>query len=558
MCGIAGIISDKPLERDVVPMIQAMLHRGPDNLDWIWLDGGSQLGHTRLAIIDTSEAGNQPMHFGRWWITYNGEIYNYRELRAHLESKGERFTTQTDTEVLLRMWAVYGPQCLDSLDGQFAFAVYDTEQKELTLVRDRAGEKPLYYLQRDGLFAFASELRALADLSERQVSQESLALYALYRYVPAPRSIWSDVHKLAPGHLAVVDAAGRLTERRWWSWEVEPAVAVTQSGFMEVCDEVHGVLRESVGRRLLSDVPLGMFLSGGIDSSLVASLATELGHTPKTFSIGFENDNASEHHQARAIAQHLGTDHHEHVFGAADLERVGRSIGDRMDEPNGDRSCVPTYLLAGFAKQHVTVALSGDGGDELFGGYDARYSKFSTEDPAGFYYGQLLPVYGVGFGIEGGDVAADELKAANLLFETHHPLNAYRLLDFNRYLPGCVLSKMDRMSMQHSLEVRTPFLEPQIMDIARKLPAAYLMNGQMGKLVLREIAGRYLPRDVALAPKRGFGMPKSVFAGNTKLMAELYEDASPHCERVGMPKPPGNINAVWAYIVLGQWLRSVA
>jgi asparagine synthase (glutamine-hydrolysing) len=557
MCGIAGIVNGDPLK--VADIVFAMSHRGPDFSECRTL-GNVTLGHARLAIIDTSAAGNQPMQFGKWRIVYNGECFNYRGLRAHLETKGHTFKTQTDTEVLLHMWAEYGSDCLHSLDGQFAFAIFDTEKKELTLVRDRAGEKPLYYLQRDGLVAFASELRPLAARSERQVSPESLALYALYRHVPAPRSIWSDVSKLAPGHLAVIDAAGKLTTKRWWSWEVEPTHEVTQKGYMDACDEVERTLLASVGRRLLSDVPLGMFLSGGIDSSLCAALVTKLGHTPKTFSIGFEGAD-SEHEQARLIANHLGTDHHEHVFGPADFESVGRTIGNRMDEPNGDRSCVPTYLLAGFAKQHVTVALSGDGGDELFGGYSRYFGRDQQIDPAdwpGHYYANRLPVYGVhDAGKISMDTVCEEMLAADPLFRSLDPLHALRALDFNRYLPGCVLSKMDRMSMAHSLEVRTPFLEPHLMDIARKLPSQYLMNSKMGKLVLREIAARYLPKEVALAPKKGFGLPKGVFGQNAKLMQELYEEAAPWCAKVGLPKPPNNMNAVWSFVVLGSWLRSI-
>jgi asparagine synthase (glutamine-hydrolysing) len=553
MCGIAGIVGGDPLL--AADMAFAMKHRGPD-VQRSKVFGNIALGHARLAIIDLSDAGIQPMTFGKWAITFGGEIYNYRDLRAHLETKGHAFTTQTDTEVLLHAWAEYGADCLHMLDGMFAFAVYNTETKELTLVRDRAGEKPLYYLERDGVLAFASELRALADLSERQVSQEALALYALYRYVPAPRSIWSDVRKLPPGCLAVVDGRG-VNVRRWWSWEVEPSHEVSAKGFMEVCDEVEDVLRHSVRRRLISDVPLGLFLSGGIDSSLTAALAVKLGHTPQTFSIGFEGAD-SEHEQARAIARHLGTEHHEHVFGPSDFESVGRTIGDRMDEPNGDRSCVPSYLLAGFAKQFVTVALSGDGGDELFAGYGRYFGITNPEYSPHAYYASALPVYGLDTP-KNSEAVLDDLDAAEPLFWTHtDKLHALRALDFNRYLPGCVLPKMDRMSMQHSLEVRTPYLEPQLMDIARRLPAAYLMNQSMGKLVLREIAGRYLPRDVALAPKRGFGLPKGVFAQNGKAMAEMYEEAGPWCERVGFPKPPNNNNAIWAYIVLGQWLRSVA
>jgi len=546
MCGIAGTIGHPATV--VADMIYSLDHRGPDAHGSRCVGDGVYFGHARLAIIDTSPAGNQPMRFGRWWITYNGEIYNYRELRQHLESKGERFTTQTDTEVLLRMWAVYGPQCLDALDGMFAFAVYDTEKRELTLVRDRAGEKPLYWTDRGAVFAFASELRPLIGIAGRDIANDSLALYALYRYVPAPRTIISGISKLPAGHLMVVKADGSHQISRWYSWEVEPAVAASAQGFTEVCDEVDDALAASVKRRLVSDVPLGMFLSGGIDSSLTAAMAVRLGHTPKTFSIGFEGKD-SEHEQARRIAKHLGTEHREQIFGASEVERVCRDLGSHMDEPNGDRSCAPTYLLSQFAKSEVTVALSGDGGDELFGGY-GRY--FGDCRDGAEYYNHRLPVYANSYDCPG------EISSTDVLFRTYADhIHALRALDFNRYLPGCVLSKMDRMSMQHSLEVRTPFLEPTLLDIARKLPTAYVMNGDMGKLVLREIAGRYLPRDIALAPKRGFGMPKAVFEGNQRLMAELYEDAAPHCERVGMPKPPQNINAIWAFIVLGQWVRSL-
>ena len=540
MCGIAGAIGQ---HLQIESMVRALEHRGPDGLGWDAIDDGVSFGHSRLAIIDPSPAGRQPMAFGPWRITYNGEIYNFRELRAHLEAKGERFTTQTDTEVLLRMWAVYGADCLPALDGQFAFAVYNTDSRELTLVRDRAGEKPLYWRAGDG-FAFASELRPQVRPGD-EVDPDSLALYALYRYVPAPRTILLGVQKLPPAHILVYRPDGTHTLRRWWSWEVEPHHDVSVAGFRRAVDQVEAMLQESVRRRLVADVPLGMFLSGGIDSSLTAAFAARLGHTPKTFSIGFEGA-ASEHLEARAIARHLGTEHHEHIVTPADFEAVGRSIGAKLDEPNGDRSCIPAYLLSWFARDHVKVALSGDGGDELFGGYQRYFGPCAS--PAD-YYQNLLPVYG--------DAHPGEMEAADPLWRTLDPLHARRALDFNRYLPGCVLSKMDRMSMQHGLEVRTPFLMPELMDLARTLPAAYLVNGNMGKLVLREIASRYLPRDVALAPKRGFGMPKGVFSQNSKVIAEMIEDAKPHCERAGFPEPPANMNAVWCYIVLGQWLGSL-
>jgi asparagine synthase (glutamine-hydrolysing) len=388
------------------------------------------------------------------------------------------------------------------------------------------------------------------------------------------------VRKLKPGCLLTIDAAGQIQEQRYYAFEVDPQVGASQEDFLKTCDRVEAAMIESLRRRLISDVPVGMFLSSGIDSSLVCALsAKKLGVTPRTFTIGFAGDEGSEHETARAIAKHLGTQHSEHVFGASDFDSVGRRIGTLMDEPNGDRSCVPTYLLCKFAREQVTVALSGDGGDELFGGY-GRYTAMRKQfgDPAridpraaiGGYYNSALPVFGlppIHQALPDTMAALDaELDVSLPLFQ--HPardvVHGLRQMDFAYYMPGAVLAKVDRMSMRSSLETRTPFLEATLLAEAERLPTEYCMNANMGKLVLREIAGRHLPREVALLPKKGFGMPASVFLHNAKAVQQEVRNAFEilaatrffNGRRAALKVMQGaaeNINAAWAFIVLGQW-----
>jgi asparagine synthase (glutamine-hydrolysing) len=382
--------------------------------------------------------------------------------------------------------------------------------------------------------------------------------------------------------MLTIDAKGKTFERRYYTFEVDPDAEVSQDGFLQTCDRVEAAMIESLRRRLISDVPLGMFLSSGIDSSLVCALAAKrLGIVPRTFTIGFEGDDGSEHNAARSIAHHLGTQHSEHVFGASDFDSVGRSIGALLDEPNGDRSCVPTYLLCKFAREQVTVALSGDGGDELFGGYgryDAMSKRFgsNTQDnpraAVNDYYGGALSVFGIDpireALPEARDVLDNELETSVPLFQ--HPdrdvIHGLRQLDFAYYMPGAVLAKVDRMSMRSSLETRTPFFHEHLLREATKLPTAYCRNSKMVKLVLREIAGRYLPRDIALLPKKGFGMPASVFLNNVKAVYAEIDNAfdtlkatrffSGRTKALNVMKNVENMNATWAFIVLGQWARS--
>ena len=592
MCGLVGFLSfERPFERErgqriVREMAKALDYRGPD-MDGYWSspDERCHLGHKRLAVIDLTEAGRQPMldDTGRYAIVFNGEIYNFQELRDRLAGAGIAFRTKSDTEVLLKGYIAHGNAWFAQLDGQFALAIYDTHARTMVLARDRAGEKPLYYRATEGLFLFGSELHALTRMPDLQweMSPTAVALYMLYRYVPAPHSIVEGVRKLKPGCLLTIDADGKLAEQRYYAFEVDPQVGASQEDFLKTCDRVEAAMIESLRRRLISDVPVGMFLSSGIDSSLVCALsARKLGVTPRTFTIGFEGDDGSEHETARAIAKHLGTQHSEHVFGASDFDSVGRRIGTLMDEPNGDRSCVPTYLLCKFAREQVTVALSGDGGDELFGGYGRygfmrkQFSKPEDIDPRkaiGAYYNSALPVFGlppIHQALPDTVAALDaELDVSLPLFQ--HPardvIHGLRQMDFAYYMPGAVLAKVDRMSMRNSLETRTPFFEIALLSEATRLPTAYCISpDDMKKLVLREIAGRYLPREVALLPKKGFGMPASVFLNNIKAVQQEVRNAfeilaatrffsGRRSALKAMQGAAENINAAWAFIVLGQW-----
>ena len=592
MCGLVGLLNfdrrfkPEQAQKIVRDMAETMNYRGPD-MDGYWAssDNLCHLGHKRLSIIDLSEGGRQPMldESGRYVIVFNGEIYNFHELRDKLTEAGIQFRSKSDTEVLLKGYIKWGPALFPQLDGMFALAIYDTQQRTMVLARDRAGEKPLYYRSEPGLFVFGSELHTLTKVPDLDwnISAGAVALYMLYRYVPAPQSILEGVRKLKPGCMLTIDARGKTFERRYYAFEVDPDAEASQEGFLQTCDRVEAAMIESLRRRLISDVPLGMFLSSGIDSSLVCALAAKkLAIVPKTFTIGFEGDADSEHNAARQIARHLGTEHFEHIFSATDFDTVGRSIGTLLDEPNGDRSCVPTYLLCKFAREHVTVALSGDGGDELFGGYgrydgmSKRFGSNTQDNPRAAvtgYYGGALPVFGIDpiqkALPETRDTLDNEIDMAVPLFQ--HPgrdvIHGLRQLDFAYYMPGAVLAKVDRMSMRSSLETRTPFFHQAVLGEATGLPTQYCLNSKMAKLVLREIAGRYLPRDIALLPKKGFGMPASVFLNNIRAVhAEIgkaFETLkatrffSGRTKALDVMSKVDNINAVWAFIVLGQWAR---
>ena len=598
MCGIAGLLqpTHRVLARDeALQLVQRMnaciAHRGPD-ADGVWADpdGRCVLGQRRLSIVDISDAGRQPYASGdgRWWLTFNGEIYNFQEIRAELERAGVRFRGRTDTEVLIEAVAFWGMDALSRFDGMYAFVAYDTVTKSLFLARDPFGEKPLYYTRLpSGVLAFASELQALESLPgfDASVSVDAVAEVLSFQYVGAPRSIYTATRKLPPGHWMEIDHQGETHIHR--HFQFRPGLnGFTHRPMADLADELEELLTASLKRRLFADVPLGAFLSGGVDSSTVCALVRRKLDMPlHTFSMGFQGSDDSEHEIARLFAAHLGTEHRDQLIDPHGSDFL-RDIGRVLDEPNGDSSCLPTYLLSGFARQHVTVALSGDGGDELFGGY-GRY--FSTLDESGREANGELPGYRPGEVYYGGRilVASDE-HIRDLFgfmppgFAAHlgrlrgqldsaprgHLLSRMRQSDAANYMPGAVLPKVDRMSMQHALEVRTPFLNVELARFAERLPDECLVSNGRGKLILREIAYRYLPRDLIDMPKKGFGLPMSDWARGSllNLASELLDgDARvlPLFGRRGLSNfmerqrsPNGfSVYQLWAVLTMESWLR---
>jgi asparagine synthase (glutamine-hydrolysing) len=570
MCGIAGYVGVAPPE--LLPaMVKALAHRGPDD-SGIHVDGEAGLGMTRLAIIDLV-TGRQPMASddGRAWLVFNGEIYNYRALRAELQARGHVFRTQSDTEVLLRAWQAYGEDCTTRLSGMFAFALWDARRRVLVLGRDRLGKKPLYYWQGDGLFLFASEIKALLchPAVPRALDPEAFHHYLAFGYAPAHRSMLAGVGKLAAAHVAVVED-GRLTARRYWS--LPPAAPVAPVDFREAAARVRVAVRDAVRTRLESDVPLGVFLSGGIDSAAVVASMRELTSGPiATFTVGFGAEASfDERPLARQVAQRFETRHHEDVL-APDVAGLLPGVVDALDEPFADSSAIPTFAVALATARHVKVALSGIGGDEAFGGYPrylgvrlaGRYARLPrplralTERLAALvpesegssnWGGRLRRFVGgegdavaryIGWTRFFGEAALAELgttslraqwredvqAAARAAFEAHghdDPVDGAFRADLTTYVPDDLLLMADRMSMAHSLELRAPFCDHALLEASLALPPAVKLRGGRLKAVLKAAFADVLPPAVLAQPKRGFMIPLARWLRHD--LRELMED----------------------------------
>jgi asparagine synthase (glutamine-hydrolysing) len=597
VCGIAGIVNKSgrigPAQLDSLAraMSQTMVHRGPDDAGiWIAPDAHIALAHRRLSIIDVSAAGHQPMYGmdRRTIIVFNGELYNFRELREELEHEGVQFRTHSDTEVLLAHLRRSGTDALARFDAMFAFAYYDCDTRELLLARDIFGEKPLYYIDTPDYFAFASELHALTCLPffDPGVSADAVASYLCFQYIPAPHTIYSSAKKLLPAHWLRLGADGSATIKPYFSF-VTSGEQESGRRIDDLADELEAILERSLRRRLISDVPLGAFLSGGVDSTTVAAIATRrLGVDLKTFSIGFQGHKDSEHLDAAAIAAHLSTRHRDKVLSANAVE-LGKHVGSVLDEPNGDTSCLPTYLLSAFARQDVTVALSGDGGDELFGGYGRyfntvdEWARKKAGDPAlgwwsagAVYMSSRILVFpddelervcgalpaGLGALLGGLRRGIDQ--------DPRPLLNVLRELDARHYMPGAVLAKVDRMSMQHSLEVRAPLLGIDVARFAMKLAAGDCYQAGQGKLVLKRVASRYVPAEWMARPKRGFGLPMDMW-GAERLLPALTKLLNSEDCRLSSWIPHRNLAnylnhlasdfhayRAWALFVLENWLQT--
>ena len=578
MCGIAGFVSfegHRPEEAAarVKRMSDAIAHRGPDG-EGQFVDDRIALGHRRLAIIDVA-TGQQPMSVldGAVQIVFNGEIYNYLELRAELESSGHWFRTQSDTEVILRGYLAWGERCVEKLNGMFAFAIWDARHRQLLLARDRTGEKPLYYQRTDGQIAFASEIKALraGGWIDPTVDPEALDCYLSLGYIPAPRTIYRKVRKLRAAH-TLLGTAESEHERRYWTLSFATPV---DRPLEEASEELEVLLDEAVKCRLMSEVPLGAFLSGGIDSSLVvASMARAMNRPVSTHSVGFGKREESELPVASRIAAYLDTEHHEFMVTPRAADVIER-IAWHFDEPIADSSALPTWYVCEMARRSVTVALSGDGGDEGFGGYTFRYGPHVAESrirgclpsalrgplfgalgsawPASAKLPRPLRLKTIFENLAAGDAEAfyrdliwlrpdvrERLYTPGFLeslrgftpMETVGPyyvrndapdaLGRSQFTDIHVYMTDDVLAKVDRMSMAHSLEVRAPLLDHRILEFAARLPATLRYNAGRGKVILREIADRRLPAEVRKLPKRGFSIPAARW-----LRGELKEIAHP-------------------------------
>ncbi len=575
MCGIAGLLGpvgqdDSRLRALARRLADTLAHRGPDAAGaWVDATAGIAFGHTRLAIIDLSAAGAQPMHSadGRWVVVYNGEIYNHRELRAELARGGHAFRGHSDTEALVEGVAAWGfAATLPRLNGMFALAAWDRLERRLWLARDRLGEKPLYYASAGGAVLFGSELKALAAHPEFDpgIDRGALVQYLRYGCVPAPGCIYAGARKLPPGTLLCLEAGRPLpAPRTWWSMPV-PGTAVGIDPD-EAIAAAERLLRDSVALRLEADVPVGAFLSGGIDSSLVAALAQVAGSRPvRTFSIGFDIAGYDEAPFARAVARHLGTQHTEVYLDAADALAVIPDLPRIWDEPFADASQIPTALVARIARRDVTVALSGDGGDELFGGYNrhvlgGRIAALNRHVPvalrgvlarllcapsperwdrvlrgieralparlrplppgerihklaaclraedAAVLYRQLLTLWQAPEALVAGAAAP---PAAGTTFAPGSDVAAAMMyLDTIGYLPDDLLVKLDRASMAVGLEARVPFLDHRLVEFAATLPTALKIRGAAGKWILRQVLARHVPPALFRRPKMGFGVP---------------------------------------------------
>src|SRR2546427_2294800 len=558
MCGIAGIIGTEHnyLARgaDVHQMCQTIVPRGPDD-EGIYAKGRAALGMRRLSIIDLS-TGHQPIHNedGTLWVVFNGEIYNFPELRRALEARGHRFYTSTDTEVIVHLYEEYGSKCVQKLRGMFAFALWDERRERLLLARDRFGKKPLHYALSGERLLFGSEIKALLagapELSD--VDSHALLSYFYFGYVPDPRTAFRGIHKLPPGHLLEF-SSGQIHISQYWDL---PSYGIYSPRSEEEClEELEHRLAEAVRIRLLSDVPLGALLSGGVDSSAVVALMARASSRPvKTFSLAFSNEDFNEAEHARLVARRFGTEHHELIV-EPQIEETVHLLTHSLEEPFGDSSIVPTYHVCRLARQHVTVALAGDGGDELFAGYD-RYKSYlwrrkirlfptrmgrwyrryihprvpTAWSGRRFLYNLTLPLrerYLDGIALLPARAREQTVFSREFLawadkqpspydpfrrYLEHgpasDPLSEVQYLDAKTYLSGDILTKVDRMSMANSLEVRAPFLDHPLAEWAARLSPHWKVRFGELKYILKRLAERLgVPREVLYRPKQGFSMP---------------------------------------------------
>lgn len=556
MCGIVGIVNYDLREIDSESLRNArdlLERRGPDDAG-LWKDVNIGLGHRRLSIIDLSPLGHQPMLSadGRYAIVFNGEIYNYRELRAEFPPIGSTWRSQSDTETILAVYANLGPDCVERFVGMFAFAIWDRQTHSLFVARDRLGVKPFFYHVKGPEFAFASRPRALQELVphlSRAIDEQAVRYYLEGGYIPGPLSIHKAIHKLLPGHWAIFDSSGLKIKRYWDCRDLPTASEWEKKSEGELVDDLDHLVNDSVKARLVSDVPVGAFLSGGIDSSLVVAVMKR--HAPgrvKTFTIGFDDPVHDESKHAAAVAKYLDTEHYTETLRVDDLLNLLPLITEEFDEPLYDSAAIPTMAVSRLARQHVTVSLSGDGGDEFFGGYNyyqiLQSLALAYKTPKIFrrilsiavgslsvHRAKLLAgaltqsdlvqafCYARGIAKDFPSLLLPDVAKATLPLAAKFQVAAQRYapkiaageigmrLDTQFILPDDYLQKVDIASMAFSLESRDPLLDHRLAEWAMRLPFKFKLRKRENKYLLRQLAYRYVPREILDRPKRGFTVP---------------------------------------------------
>lgn len=624
MCGIAGIYRPEGHveQHELEAMAKTLYHRGPDAWS-LWRDRDVGFAHTRLRIVDLSERAAQPMRdiTGNFCITYNGEIYNHHELRERLLARGVSLRSSSDTEVLLEMLASDGVGCLSQLEGMFAFAFFDRKTRILTLVRDRAGEKPLFYmpLARGGV-AFASEIKALKAVEALQITAdwEQIAPYLVYGYVPSPNTFYRGIRQLEPGHWIQFSPDSSPRSRRYWAPSFQPQ---NHLPLEDAKRELRARMKKIVQDRLAADVPVGAFLSGGLDSATVVGIATrDLGRTVHTYSIGFEDRIMDESGDARISARHLGSVHQEFIVGEKDLPSIEMLV-EHHDGPFADSSAIPTYLVSKMARSHVTVAITGDGGDEVFGGYlrfiGGQLGEFVPQQVGqiGQYIAETLQQRGirvansrswlarmqrfgrsmarplehkllywnsvfppdtvVGMMLPEHRRSMQELVASSdqVFSETIGQSALARILhhNFRTYLPEDLLVKVDRCTMATSLEARSPFLDSGLIDFVGTLPDSYKIQGMTTKRLLRETFQDLFAPELLKRPKRGFGVPlwrwmegslapllrDTIYAEDARIYRFLNRDILQRDWGNSTRLDAAQAGRLWTLLTLEIWLRQM-
>jgi asparagine synthase (glutamine-hydrolysing) len=615
MCGIFGSVGPALAPEKVTRALATLHHRGPESSGSATTLGAT-LGHTRLRIIDLSEAGAQPMsnEDETVWVTFNGEIYNFKELRRELEALGHRFRSQTDTEILVHGYEAWGDGLVERLDGMFAFGVWDTAAQRLLLARDRTGKKPLFYGENGGRFMFASEMKALfAAGFPLEVESSGVVAFLAFGYVHPPGTFYRGVAQLPPASTLTLQRGGQPRVQSYWKVDFE--ARAERPSEAEARARVRSLVTEAVRKRLVADVPVGAFLSGGVDSTIIVGLMARLGHDVRTFSIGFAGDpRYDETHFARIAARTFGTEHTEFRVGPSDFDLVEKLIWHH-DGPFGDSSAIPTYVVSRLTRERVTVSLTGDGGDEVFAGYLRFWAAQATEriPPAlrglAQRLGRRLPrgrggmsllargrrlLSAVELGLADRLIRWNSLFALELeeLLRPEHLREAPAALAFHRrffedasrsplartldhnfgaYLPGDLLVKTDRMSMAHALETRSPLLDTALIDYVSGLPDDFKLRGRTTKYILRQAFADLLPADIQRRGKMGFGVPLGAwFRGDLQThvrdllanpQARIYEYVRPepvrHALDQHMAGASDHEHQIWSLLTMELWLRNL-